>query len=168
MSDENPRYSQFSLDFYRERASEYAALRQVFANRSHSQFREDRDLYRRLAELASAGPGLDAGCGPGALEMSYSIGAGVPDVRAGRGGGEHRSRPQPAPGVRRPPMGYGHPGASAFRRRQLRGRTMQRRNPAHSPRGSVRPGASRARPGAPSGRSLATDVQAGPRCRYGS
>ena len=71
MSDENPRYSQFSLDFYRERASEYAALRQVFANRSHSQFREDRDLYRRLAELASVGPGLDAGCGPGALEMSY-------------------------------------------------------------------------------------------------
>ena len=71
MTNDNPHYSQFSLDFYRERASEYAALRQVFANRSHPQFREDRDLYRRLAELASSGPGLDAGCGPGALEMSY-------------------------------------------------------------------------------------------------
>ena len=59
------------MDFYRERASEYAVLRQVFANRSHPQFREDRDLYRRLAGLATPGPGLDAGCGPGALEMSY-------------------------------------------------------------------------------------------------
>ena len=66
-----PHYSQYSLDFYRERASEYAALRQVFANRSHPRFQEDRDLYRRLAELAAPGPGLDAGCGPGALEMSY-------------------------------------------------------------------------------------------------
>ena len=71
MTNDNPHYSQFSLDFYRERASEYAALRQVFANRSHPEFREDRDLYRRLAELATPGPGLDAGCGPGALEMSY-------------------------------------------------------------------------------------------------
>ena len=71
MTDDSPHYNQFSLDFYRERASEYAALRQVFANRSHPQFREDRDLYRRLAELATPGPGLDAGCGPGALEMSY-------------------------------------------------------------------------------------------------
>ena len=64
-------YGQFSLEFYRERAREYAALRQVFANRSHPGFREDRDLYRRLAELAKPGPGLDAGCGPGALEMAY-------------------------------------------------------------------------------------------------
>ena len=71
MTNDSPHYSQFSLDFYRERASEYAALRQVFANRSHPDFREDRDLYRRLAELAAPGPGLDAGCGPGALEMSY-------------------------------------------------------------------------------------------------
>lgn len=71
MTNDIPHYSQFSLDFYRERASEYAALRQVFANRSHPEFREDRDLYRRLAELASPGPGLDAGCGAGALEMSY-------------------------------------------------------------------------------------------------
>ena len=59
------------MDFYRERASEYAALRQVFANRSHPEFREDRDLYHRLAELVAPGPGLDAGCGAGALEMSY-------------------------------------------------------------------------------------------------
>ena len=66
-----PHYDHFSLEFYRERASEYAALRQVFANRSHPEFREDRDLYRRLAELAAVGPGLDAGCGAGALEMSY-------------------------------------------------------------------------------------------------
>ena len=71
MTNDIPHYSQFSLDFYRERASEYAALRQVFANRSHPEFREDRDLYRRLAELATPGPGLDAGCGAGALEMSY-------------------------------------------------------------------------------------------------
>ena len=71
MTNDTPHYSQFSLEFYRERASEYAALRQVFANRSHPEFREDRDLYRRLAELATPGPGLDAGCGPGALEMSY-------------------------------------------------------------------------------------------------
>ena len=71
MTDNTPHYGQFSLDFYRERASEYAALRQVFANRSHPEFREDRDLYRRLAELASPGPGLDCGCGAGALEMSY-------------------------------------------------------------------------------------------------
>ncbi len=71
MTNDTPHYGQFSLEFYRERASEYADLRQVFANRSHPEFREDRDLYRRLAELASPGPGLDAGCGPGALEMSY-------------------------------------------------------------------------------------------------
>ena len=71
MTNDSTHYSQFSLEFYRERASEYAALRQVFANRSHPDFREDRDLYRRLAELAMPGPGLDAGCGSGALEMSY-------------------------------------------------------------------------------------------------
>ena len=71
MTNDTPHYDQFSLEFYRERASEYAALRQVFANRSHPDFREDRDLYRRLAELATSGPGLDAGCGAGALEMSY-------------------------------------------------------------------------------------------------
>ena len=71
MTDKTPHYGEFSLEFYRERASEYAALRQVFANRSHPEFREDRDLYRRLAELASPGRGLDTGCGAGALEMSY-------------------------------------------------------------------------------------------------
>ena len=71
MKDNTPHYERFSLEFYRERASEYAALRQVFANRSHPAFREDRDLYRRLAELAAPGPGLDAGCGSGALEMWY-------------------------------------------------------------------------------------------------
>ena len=71
MTNNTPHYSQFSLEFYRERASEYAALRQVFANRSHPEFVEDRDLYRRLAGLATPGPGLDAGCGAGALEMSH-------------------------------------------------------------------------------------------------
>ena len=76
MTNNLPQYGQHSLDFYRERAREYAALHQVFANRSHPEFREDRDLYRRLAELATPGPGLDAGCGPGALEMSYLEGLG--------------------------------------------------------------------------------------------
>ena len=71
MSESIPQYDHFSLEFYRERASEYAALRQVFANCSHPEFREDRDLYLRIAELATPGPGLDAGCGAGALEMSY-------------------------------------------------------------------------------------------------
>lgn len=71
MMNDTPHYESFSLEFYRERASEYAALRQVFANRSHPEFHEDRDLYRRLSELARPGPGLDAGCGAGALEMSY-------------------------------------------------------------------------------------------------
>ena len=71
MTDGTPSYGAYSLDFYRERANEYAALRQVFANRSHPGFREDRDLYLRLAELARPGPGLDAGCGAGALEMAY-------------------------------------------------------------------------------------------------
>ena len=71
MSDDERQYDELSLEFYRERALEYAALRQVFANRSHPQFREDRDLYRRLAELARLGPGTDAGCGAGALEMAY-------------------------------------------------------------------------------------------------
>ena len=71
MTNSIPHYGQFSLEFYRERAPEYAVLRQVFANRSHPEFREDRDLYRRLAELARPGRGLDAGCGAGALEMSY-------------------------------------------------------------------------------------------------
>ncbi len=71
MNEPIPHYDHFSLEFYRERASEYAALRQVFTNRSHPAFGEDRDLYRRLAELATPGPGLDAGCGAGALEMSY-------------------------------------------------------------------------------------------------
>ena len=73
MTNDTPHYDQFSLEFYRERANEYAALRQVFANRSHPDFREDRDLYRRLAELAPSGRGLDAGCGAGALEMSYLV-----------------------------------------------------------------------------------------------
>ena len=71
MNEPIPQYDHFSLDFYRERASEYAALRQVFANCSHPELREDRDLYLRIAELATPGPGLDAGCGAGALEMSY-------------------------------------------------------------------------------------------------
>ncbi len=71
MTNNTPHYGQFSLEFYRDRASEYAALRQVFANCSHPAFREDRDLYRRLAELAPLGRGLDAGCGAGALEMWY-------------------------------------------------------------------------------------------------
>ena len=71
MTNDTPHYEQYSLGFYRERASEYAALRQVFANRSHPEFREDRDLYLRLAELAAPGMGLDAGCGAGALEMTY-------------------------------------------------------------------------------------------------
>ena len=62
-------YDQHSLDFYREHASHYAGLTQVFANCSHPAFREDVDFYRRLAELASPGRGLDAGCGPGAREM---------------------------------------------------------------------------------------------------
>ena len=73
MTNDTPHYDQFSLEFYRERASEYAALRQVFADRSHLEFREDRDLYRRSAELAPPGQGLDAGCGAGALEMSYPV-----------------------------------------------------------------------------------------------
>ena len=73
MTNDTPHYDQFSLEFYRERANEYAARRQVFANRSHPDFREDRDLYRRLAELAPSGRGLDAGCGAGALEMSYLV-----------------------------------------------------------------------------------------------
>ena len=55
MTNDTPHYKEHSLEFYRERASEYAALRQVFANRSHPEFREDRDLYRRLAELAIPG-----------------------------------------------------------------------------------------------------------------
>ena len=71
MTKDTPHFDQFFLEFYQERASEYAALSRVFANRSHPGFREDRDLYRRLAELATPGPGLDAGCGAGALEMSY-------------------------------------------------------------------------------------------------
>ena len=70
MPEDTLQYGQFSLEFYREHASEYAALRQVFANRSHPRFREDLDLYRRLAELAIPGRGLDAGCGAGALEMA--------------------------------------------------------------------------------------------------
>ena len=49
MTNKTPHYGQFSLDFYRERASEYASLRQVFANCSHPEFQEDRDLYRLLA-----------------------------------------------------------------------------------------------------------------------
>ena len=71
MTNDTPHFDQFSVEFYRERASEYAALSQVFANRSHPEFREDRDLYLRVAELASPGRGLDTGCGVGALEMSY-------------------------------------------------------------------------------------------------
>ena len=73
MTKDTPHFDQFFLEFYQERASEYAALSRVFANRSHAGFREDRDLYRRLAELATPGPGLDAGCGAGALEMSYLV-----------------------------------------------------------------------------------------------
>ena len=71
MTTDTPHFDQFSLEFYQQRASEYAALSRVFANRSHPEFRKDRDLYLRLAEMDSPGRGLDAGCGAGALEMSY-------------------------------------------------------------------------------------------------
>ena len=69
MTNATPHYGHYSLDFYREHASRYADFSQVFANGSHPGFREDRDLYRRLAELAPSGRGLDAGCGAGAREM---------------------------------------------------------------------------------------------------
>ena len=69
MTNATPHYGHDSLDFYREHASRYADFSQVFANGSHPDFREDRDLYRRLAELVPSGRGLDAGCGAGAREM---------------------------------------------------------------------------------------------------
>ena len=69
MTNATPHYEHYSLDFYREHAADYAALSQVFANCSHPEFREDRDLYRRVAELATPGRGLDAGCGAAGREM---------------------------------------------------------------------------------------------------
>ena len=167
MTNDIPRYGQFSLDFYRERASEYAALRQVFANCSHPEFREDRDLYHRLAELVAPGPGLDAGCGAGALEMSYLTELGfemfgldaVPEnVEIARSGCVRNSRSACRVADLREPLPFDDAG--------FPGRAVQRRDTARSPRGGVWQGAAGVCPGAASRRCVAADVQAGAWHRY--
>ena len=167
MTDNTPHCDQFSLEFYRERASDYAALRQVFANRSHPEFREDRDLYRRLAELAIPGRGLDAGCGAGALEMSYltelgfemsGLDAVAENIRVARS-----QHPEFADRLRvadiQDPLPFDDSSFEIV--------VVQRSHSTCSARRSIRQCAARIRPGAAPRRRVAVDVQARQRRRDG-
>jgi SAM-dependent methyltransferase len=64
-----------SLDFYRERSQHYADFKSQFsehgfANPSHPALLGDESLTAFLTSLASGNVGLDAGCGPGALDLA--------------------------------------------------------------------------------------------------
>ena len=70
----SPTPGPYSLDFYRQHASRYAAVCQDFLEAgytscSHPNFRGETDLQARLMELAPIGRGLDAGCGAGVRDV---------------------------------------------------------------------------------------------------
>ena len=67
----------YSTDFYRHHAQEYARiadqfLQSVYSKSSHPNLKHDWDLWDRLMELAPGPRGLDAGCGAGARDVFHA------------------------------------------------------------------------------------------------
>ena len=67
----------YSTDFYRDHAQEYARiadlfLQSVYSKSSHSNLKHDWDLWDRLMELAPGPRGLDAGCRAGARDVFHA------------------------------------------------------------------------------------------------
>ena len=67
----------YSTDFYRRYAREYARvsgqfLQSVYSQTSHPKLKNDWDLWDRLVELAPGRRGLDAGCGAGARDVFHA------------------------------------------------------------------------------------------------
>ncbi len=67
----------YSTDFYRHYAQEYARvsdqfLQSVYSNTSHPALKNDWDLWDRLVQLAPGPRGLDAGCGAGARDVFHA------------------------------------------------------------------------------------------------
>jgi len=68
--------SDYSEDFYREHAQQYAYVAQeflqsVYIESSHPGLKNDWDAWERLKELAPGKHGLDAGCGAGARDLFH-------------------------------------------------------------------------------------------------
>ena len=68
--------SDYSEDFYREHAQQYAYVAQeflqsVYIESSHPGLKNDWDAWERLKELALGKRGLDAGCGAGARDLFH-------------------------------------------------------------------------------------------------
>ena len=67
----------YSTDFYRHHAQEYARisdqfLQSVYSKSSHQNLKNDWDLWDRLIQLAPGPRGLDAGCGAGARDVFHA------------------------------------------------------------------------------------------------
>ncbi len=67
----------YSTDFYRLHAKEYARvaeqfLQSVYSESSHPNLKHDWDLWDRLVQLATGHRGLDAGCGAGARDVFHA------------------------------------------------------------------------------------------------
>ena len=67
----------YSTDFYRHYAQEYARvsdqfLQSVYSKTSHPNLKNDLDLWDRLVQLAPGPRGLDAGCGAGARDVFHA------------------------------------------------------------------------------------------------
>ena len=67
----------YSTDFYRNHAQEYARvadqfLQSVYSKSSHPNLKNDWDLWDRLIQLAQGPRGLDAGCGAGARDVFHA------------------------------------------------------------------------------------------------
>ena len=67
----------YSTDFYRHHAQEYARvsdqfLQSVYLKSSHTSLKDDWDLWDRLMQLAPGPRGLDAGCGAGARDVFHA------------------------------------------------------------------------------------------------
>ena len=68
--------SDYSVDFYKEHAQQYAYvarefLQSVYVKSSHPALKNDWDAWGRLMELVPGKRGLDAGCGAGARDVFH-------------------------------------------------------------------------------------------------